>query len=1034
MMAEKVKKTFYGRFVKWTLWSLLSLFVLLILGVSIVINFIFTPAKITPLVEKTASEFLNAELHFGNIELTFFSTFPDFGLQLSDAVVISNVYKETGLRDFPSAKDSLMRIHSCLITVNPLAYLTKNRIVIKDFVLDRPEIYAYVDTSGTANWNIVDLAADTTAMDTVAADTSSFDSAIRLKNVRIRNGYLIFDDRSTQLYTQLSGLNLDVDGFLGKRRSRLKLKFSTENILFWQEGQLLVNHLRLGVETGMKVNRDSLLYTLDQAVFDVNGVRFGAGGTLRGDSVNRTVAVDLKYGIHIPTLKTLLDLVPDTILKKTDQVDVRGEVTCQGEIRGLYGKQNIPLVTSEFSIRNGYIAYPGMPAKIDTLEMDFNALVDLQKEQASFLQLRHFCMKGGGTDIDLEGNVEQLLTAPRVRAKVDASVNFEDLTRIFPLADGITCKGNLKAALRGNVLVSDITEGNYGKINVGGGCQIQQIHIFVPKDSIVLNVKSAGLVFASNRENHRTLQGKDLLNGIVGYSGLDIHVRNKVRLLMDTTYLTLKTSPLRDTSAVASMSSALHLGRMIFIVRDTLLVGLKKADIKAALSPWARDKKVPEVNAEMQLDSLRLRVMGNRLNLAKADVGLKAVRSRRNGKIWRPSGTVDFAGLRAYTPYFPVRMRMPGTRLRFNMNEVELDSAVIRLGRSDMKLTGKVTNLARAFFRKDTIRGELLVTSEAIDCNQLMRAMEAGTSYMARVKAGYRDTIGGNGEIDDVDAMPVISDTVSGEGGNALFVVPPGIDFTFQTDIRKVLFGKLEMDSIHGEVVMRNQCIQLSDLNLRSSAANMSTSAVYKATDTLKAYTGFSLQMEDIRIDSLVHLIPALDTLFPMLRSFAGTVDFHIAADAWLDSAMMIDLPTLRAAAYLDGRDLVLMDGETFSEISKMLMFKNKKRNLIDSISVELTVKDGIVEIFPFLVEIDRYKAAVGGQHNIDMTFKYHISVLKSPLPFRAGMDISGSLEKMKFRITKAKYKDLFIPSRKAKVDSTQLNLKARIRDMLKGE
>lgn len=82
-------------------------------------------------------------------------------------------------------------------------------------------------------------------------------------------------------------------------------------------------------------------------------------------------------------------------------------------------------------------------------------------------------------------------------------------------------------------------------------------------------------------------------------------------------------------------------------------------------------------------------------------------------------------------------------------------------------------------------------------------------------------------------------------------------------------------------------------------------------------------------------------------------------------------------------------------------------------------------------MEIDRYKAAIGGQHNIDMTFKYHISILKSPLPFRAGVDISGSLEKMKFRITKAKYKDLFIPSRKAKVDSTQLNLKQRIRGML---
>ncbi len=1032
-----MKKVLWKCVAKWLLRSVFLLVVLVLLGSSIAIYFVFSPARLTPMVEKTAAEYLNAQIRFGGIELTFFSTFPDVGVRITNATVVSGVFQDTAVVSVPEARDSLMNIRSCLLTVNPVAYLTKNRIVIKDFVLEEPEIYAYVDTAGVANWNIVRPLSDTLpaaalSADTASVDSMSFDTGIRLRNVRIRNGRLVFDDRNTRLYTRLTGLNLGVDGFLGARRSRMKVKFSAENVLFWQEGQLLVNHLKLGIETGMKINRDSLLYTLDKAVFDVNGERFGAGGTLRGDSVHRTLQVNLKYGVHIPTLKTLLDLVPDTILKKTDAVDVRGEVLCKGEISGLYGRQNIPLITSEFSIKNGYIAYAGMPAKIDTLEMDFRAIVDLQKEQESYINLRHFCMKGGGTDVDIEGNVGQLLTAPVVKAKVDALINFDDLTQIFPLADGITCKGKLKTSLRGKVLVSDVMEGNYGKINVGGGCQMKDIEIFVPKDSIVMNVKSAGLAFTSNRQNTQTLQGKDLLNGIVGYSGLDIHVRNKVRLLMDTTYLTLRTSPLRDTSAIASVSSFLHLGRMVFIVRDTLLVGLKKADIKAALNPWKKDKKVPQVNAEIQVDSMRLRMLGNRLNLAKADIELEAVRSKRNAKIWRPSGTVDFSGLRAFTPYFPVRLRMPGTRLRFNMNEVQLDSAMVRLGRSDMRLTGSVTNLARSFFRKDTLRGELLVTSDRIDCNQLMRAMEAGTAYAAKIEAGYKDTIGGNGETDDMEEMPVVSDTMSFTGGSSLFVVPANVDFTFQTDIRKVLFGKLELDSIHGEVVMRNQCIELSDLELRSSAADMSTSAVYKATDTLKAYTGFALQMHDIRIDSLVHLIPSLDTLFPMLRSFAGTVDFHIAAEAWLDSTMMIDLPTLRAAAYLDGKDLVLMDGETFAEISKMLMFKNKERNLIDSISVELAVKDGTVEIFPFLVEIDRYKAAVGGKHNIDMTFKYHISVLKSPLPFKAGVDISGSLDKMKIRISKAKYKNIFEPSKKAKIDSTQLNLKNRIREVLK--
>ena len=40
-------------------------------------------------------------------------------------------------------------------------------------------------------------------------------------------------------------------------------------------------------------------------------------------------------------------------------------------------------------------------------------------------------------------------------------------------------------------------------------------------------------------------------------------------------------------------------------------------------------------------------------------------------------------------------------------------------------------------------------------------------------------------------------------------------------------------------------------------------------------------------------------------------------------------------------------------------------------------------------------------------------------------------MEKMKFKITKAKYKNLFIPSKRAKVDSAQINVRNQIRRIL---
>ncbi len=963
------------------------------------------------------------------MELTFFSTFPDFGVKVSDARVVSGVFRDT-TGGAGVASDSLMYVEKVLITVNPLAYLKKKKIKVKDFILDNPRIYAFINADGEANWNVYDMASDTTVADSGTVEEKSEALLLDIKNVRIRGGYLVFDDRSTDLYFRLEDLNAGVDGnFLG-RTADLQLNLNARNILFWQEGKLLVKKLAFGVETGMSIDRDSLLYRLDKAVFEVNGMKFGAGGTVKADTLQRLLNVDVKYGIHIPSLKTLIDLIPEAVLQKDKKADIRGDVLCTGDIRGQYGKKNVPLITAFFQIKDGYVAYEGMPSRIEELNTDFEAVVDLQKQQPSEVKLNHFSLKGGETDIDAEGVVENLLGDLVIKAEVKAKVDFDDITRIFPLTDGVTCQGKIDAFLRTNVLMSDITGGNYGQLKLGGWCKMQDVSLFIPQDSITVRMKSAGVAFATNRKNENVSQGVDLLNGIVGYCGLDVYVRNRLNLKMDTAYVTLKTTPLRDTSTIATVKSGMHVGRTLVIVRDTLLLGMKRAKVDATLMPTKKNPKVPRIESRLQIDSLRVRSLGNRLSMAKADIRLDANRNRRNDKIWIPSGYVDFEGLRAYTPYFPLRMSMPGTRIRFNRKEIQLDSARLRLGRSDVRLTGSVTNLWKSFFRHDTLYASLSVKSNMINCNQLMRALDAGTSYMNKTAEERKEVVTSDEE--DMDNLAVISDTLEYVGSNSVFVVPPGIDFLFRMDIDRMIFGKLLMNDIHGEVRMKNQCIELSDLSLRSAAANMDATGIYRATDTLRAYTGFALKMHDIRIDSLVRMLPSIDTLFPMLRSFEGEVDFHISAESWLDSTLMVDLPTLRAAAYLDGHDLVLMDGETFAEISKMLWFKNKNRNMIDSISVDVLVKDGVVEIFPFLLEIDRYKVAVGGEHNIDMSFNYHVSLLKSPLPFRAGVDISGTLEKMKFRVTKAKYKDLFIPSRKANVDSAQLNLRQRIRTILR--
>ena len=76
---------------------------------------------------------------------------------------------------------------------------------------------------------------------------------------------------------------------------------------------------------------------------------------------------------------------------------------------------------------------------------------------------------------------------------------------------------------------------------------------------------------------------------------------------------------------------------------------------------------------------------------------------------------------------------------------------------------------------------------------------------------------------------------------------------------------------------------------------------------------------------------------------------------------------------------------------------------------------------------MDRYRAAVGGNQDLDMNFNYHISILKSPIPFKLGLNISGNLDKMKYGMGKAKYKNAVTPVEIHKVDSTIVNMGEQI-------
>ena len=120
-----------------------------------------------------------------------------------------------------------------------------------------------------------------------------------------------------------------------------------------------------------------------------------------------------------------------------------------------------------------------------------------------------------------------------------------------------------------------------------------------------------------------------------------------------------------------------------------------------------------------------------------------------------------------------------------------------------------------------------------------------------------------------------------------------------------------------------------------------------------------------------------------------------------------------------------------FKSMAKLLLFRNKKEGRIDKMTVEGMIKDSKLEIFPFILEMDRYTLGLSGVQNMDMSFRYHASLIRSPFLIKLGVDLYGpDFDNMKFKLGKAKYKNRNVPVFSTVIDETKVNLVESIRNI----
>lgn len=553
-------------------------------------------------------------------------------------------------------------------------------------------------------------------------------------------------------------------------------------------------------------------------------------------------------------------------------------------------------------------------------------------------------------------------------------------------------------------------------IPMGAGVRIGSLRMNMPSDSIAARTKNVrGMVSVRRYED-------------------DAH-RPELRLNLSS-----------DRLALGSASSRMTL-RQAEIRASMAKLERKQREIPAAVIKLA--DSISAVHPGLPMDSVyRLAFRERRRRMGRNPDALTNEESelidwgvskplRRLLLGWDIRGSVKAGRARLTTPYFPLRNRIRNFNLAFTNDSIVLDSISYKAGHSDFLISGSISNMKRGFTSRSgrqPVKMSLKVVSDTIEVNQLADAAFTGAAYSAALEKGLVDNsmsaaisnVDAGFDDDDDDAMTMTADTV------APLLIPTNIEGIVRMKADNIIYSDLLLHKFRGTLQLYDGAVNLSRLAASSDLGSMELSALYSAPNADNMKFGFGMLVDGFKIDRFMTLMPALDSIMPLMRDFSGTINADVAATVDIDRNMDLVLPTLDAAVHLAGDSLTIIDPETFKVISKWLMFKDKNRNVIDHMDVQLTVHDNVMRMYPFVFDFDRYRLGVQGSNDLAMNFDYHVAVLKSPIPFKFGLNISGNADDYKIRLGKARLNEKTAVVRDLVVDTARINLVKQIENVFR--
>lgn len=280
----------------------------------------------------------------------------------------------------------------------------------------------------------------------------------------------------------------------------------------------------------------------------------------------------------------------------------------------------------------------------------------------------------------------------------------------------------------------------------------------------------------------------------------------------------------------------------------------------------------------------------------------------------------------------------------------------VKVGGSDLSATGQLTGYLGYLMRGEQLAGRLYVKSDLLDLNEIRAAVPA------------------DAEAESADAEKPAEEAAAAPA--QAIVVPKNLNLSLNAELKKVLFEKMVITDIAGEMSVAGGTLSLDRLGLQLFDGKASASGRYStAADPAHPTLSLAASIAKASFPRTFEEIEAVRQLAPIFEKASGDYSLSIDMRTTLDAAMSPDLMSLTAQGEISSENVSVEGVEVFDKLADLL--KNDKLRRIEArdLKIRFSIKDGRVTTEPFDLKMGDVNVNMSGTTGLDRTIDYTAKV-----------------------------------------------------------